>query len=208
MSATALFDLRRENLSKLIDHWIASKRFETGKAMCEYFEIEPTYIAQLLNTKKQIGEKAARELEQKLALKKGSLDQKDLDVSEGQTVTVACYGMKTIESELFQLQRKAFDLGSISILNLNNTHYLIEMSSTIYQPIIPAASLVICEQAAELKDQDRSCVYLSNGYQLFLTFMHQDDKYVAFQSLDGKRKIQLNQDDIKKIDRIVAIVSP
>lgn len=63
MSTTELFERRRENLSRIIDQWIASQRFKTGKEICEYYGLSATYVAQLLNSKRQIGEKAARELE-------------------------------------------------------------------------------------------------------------------------------------------------
>ena len=68
MSATAVFELRRENLTKIIDGLIAAKKFKTGKEICEHYDLSASYISQLLNSHRQIGEKSARELEQKLGL--------------------------------------------------------------------------------------------------------------------------------------------
>ena len=68
MSATEIFELRRNNLAKVIDQLIDSQQFQNGKEICEHFGLSAAYITQLLNSKRQIGEKVARELEQQLSL--------------------------------------------------------------------------------------------------------------------------------------------
>ena len=104
MSTTELFERRRENLSRIIDQWIASQRFKTGKEICEYYGLSATYVAQLLNSKRQIGEKAARELEQQLGLKSMSLDQQELQLEQVKNTLVPhLYSMQAVEQELFCL---------------------------------------------------------------------------------------------------------
>jgi hypothetical protein len=36
MSAHEFFDIRRQNLTQLIDQWIESQQFKTGKEICDY----------------------------------------------------------------------------------------------------------------------------------------------------------------------------
>src|SRR5690606_41712944 len=75
MRATEIFERRRNNLAKVIDLLIETQQFKTGKEICEHFGLSASYIAQLLNSKRQIGEEAARELEQQLGLDTLILDQ-------------------------------------------------------------------------------------------------------------------------------------
>ena len=82
MSATEIFELRRNNLAKVIDQLIDSQQFKNGKEICEHFGLSAAYITQLLNSKRQIGEKAARELEQQLGLESLILDRAEAHVIE------------------------------------------------------------------------------------------------------------------------------
>lgn len=207
MNATALFELRRENLSKMIDHWIESKRFETGKAICEYFDLEPAYIAQLLNSKRQIGEKSARALEQKMGLDALSLDQTQLNVVEVKLDAISGFEMQVVDAELFQLKPIQFDLKTMSFLNLNPLHYFIFVTSQVYQPVLRVGDVMVCDRDVSLKQHDRVCVYLSNGFQLIVEYLSQAEQRYSFQSLDGKRQVYLQQSDVEHIHRLVAIIS-
>lgn len=207
MSATAIFELRRENLSKIIDHWIASKRFETGKAMCEHFDVEPAYIAQLLNSKRQIGEKSARALEQKLGLEPFRLDQEKLAMVEVQEQKTTCFDMHIVDAELFQLKPRQVDLNTFGFLNLTPSHYLICIPATIYQPVLRAGDILILDQNASAKINDRVCVYLNNGCQLILEYLSETELLYAFQSLDAKRQVNFQKTDVEHMHHLVAIVS-
>lgn len=207
MNVTALFELRRENLSKMIDHWIASKRFETGKVMCEYFDLEPAYIAQLLNSKRQIGEKSARTLEQKMGLDALSLDRTELDFVEAKLEAISCFEMQVVDAELFQLKPIQFDLKTMSFLNLNPSHYLVFVTSQVYQPILRIGDVMICDRDISPKQHDRVCVYLSNDFQLIVEFLSQTEQHYSFQSLDETRQVHFQKQDVEKIHRVVAFVS-
>ena len=61
---------RKTNLKRLINN--------TGKSVAEFCrenDLDPSYISQLLNGHRNIGEKAARKIEEKANLKKGILDE-------------------------------------------------------------------------------------------------------------------------------------
>ena len=207
MSATALFELRRENLSKIIDHWIESKRFETGKAICEYFGLEPSYIAQLVNSKRQVGEKAARELEQKLRLEQHCLDQTIFNVTAVIKQDIQSFEMQMVEAELFQLQARKSYVHIPDYLNLALQHYLIWVKNNAYQPDLKIGDILILDRQKSIQAQNRVCVYLKNGYQLILVYLKEDLIHLHFQSMDSKRKVCFQLSDIEKMHRIEAIIT-
>ncbi|HJE53574.1 MAG TPA: hypothetical protein K8V73_04740, partial [Acinetobacter pseudolwoffii] len=105
MSAPEIFERRRHHLTKVIDQLIDTQQFKTGKEICEHFGLSAAYIAQLLNSKRQIGEKAARELEQQLGLARLILDQTvepkiDLATAIEQ---VALFQMQVVQQQAFKL---------------------------------------------------------------------------------------------------------
>ena len=208
MSATAIFELRRENLTKIIDGLIAAKKFKTGKEICEHYALSASYISQLLNSHRQIGEKSARELEQKLGLEPLCLDQKEpnfVDVTAEREFP--CFEMQIIDAELFQLKPSKVNLDTVGFLNLTPSHYLICMPATIYQPVLRVGDILILDQNASAKINDRVCVYLSNGCQLILEYLSQTELLYAFQSLDAKRQVNFQKTDVEYMHRLVAIVS-
>jgi transcriptional regulator with XRE-family HTH domain len=105
MSATEIFERRRNNLAKVIDLLIETQQFKTGKEICEHFGLSASYIAQLLNSKRQIGEKAARELEQQLGLDVFILDQSDeLKVELSPTLEQGgLFQMQVLQQQAFTL---------------------------------------------------------------------------------------------------------
>ena len=101
MSATEIFELRRNNLAKVIDQLIDSQQFNNGKEICEHFGLSAAYITQLLNSKRQIGEKAARELEQQLGLESLILDRAEVPVIEvaSSCVKITLFQMRLLSSK-------------------------------------------------------------------------------------------------------------
>ena len=207
MAATVLFDLRRENLSQLIDYWIESKRFETGKAICDYFGLEHTYIVQLLNSKRQIGEKAARELEQKLRLEPHCLDQTIFNVTDVIKQDTQCFDMQSVDAELIQLDVSKAHLQIPDYLNLAIQHYLIWVKSDAYRPYLKIGDILLLDREKSIQAQNQVCVYFKNGYQLILFYLKEDLIHQHFQSLDGKRKVSFQLLDIEQIHRIEAIIT-
>jgi transcriptional regulator with XRE-family HTH domain len=149
MSATEIFERRRNNLAKVIDLLIETQQFKTGKEICEHFGLSASYIAQLLNSKRQIGEKAARELEQQLGLDVFILDQSDeLKVELSPTLE---------QGGLFQmqvLQQQAFTLIPIDsalsfnqdIFHLQSQHYAIQVAGRYYFPSLKPGWWLICDK--------------------------------------------------------------
>jgi hypothetical protein len=68
-------DIRIENLAKVIGD---PDKHGAVAAFAKKHDLDPTYIRQLLGGHRNMGEKAARNFEEKLGLDKGYLDQTDM----------------------------------------------------------------------------------------------------------------------------------
>ena len=66
--------LRRINLRSAIDAEIKSKGFKNDVAFCERYDLNPSHISQLINGHGSFGERAARNLENKVGWEIGLLD--------------------------------------------------------------------------------------------------------------------------------------
>ncbi|WP_347463875.1 hypothetical protein ABEF85_12350 [Acinetobacter thermotolerans] len=209
MSTTELFERRRENLNKIIDQWIATARFKTGKEICEHYGLSAAYVAQLLNSKRQIGEKAARELEQQLGLEPLCLDQQEV-AAESQVKNVpALYSMQTVEQELFRLHQ--FELNNYqisSLIQLQPQHYVVKVSGEYYLPILKPEWWLVCDSQQRPTPQDLLCVQLINELCLILQLYNETEQELHCQSLNGKRQVRFQKQDILQADVVIAILSP
>ncbi|ATO18611.1 hypothetical protein BS636_02500 [Acinetobacter sp. LoGeW2-3] len=210
MSTTELFERRRENLSKIIDQWIASQRFKTGKEICEYYGLSAAHVAQLLNSKRQIGEKAARELEQQLGLEALILDQPELQIQQVQNIPVPnLYGMRVVEQELFRL--KPIDAAHYQIeptIQLQPNHYAIQVSSEVYAPILKSGWWLLCDRQRQAQPADLLCVQLINELCLILELQAETEQELHCQSLEGKRQVSFRKQDIQQAGVVIAILYP
>lgn len=209
MSVTEIFERRRNNLAKVIDLLIETQQFKTGKEICEHFGLSASYIAQLLNSKRQIGEKAARELEQQLGLNALILDQSAEPKVELSPLSE--------HGRLFQMQvvqQQAFALIPIDsalsfnqdIFHLQVQHYAIQVAGPYYVPSLKPGWWLICDKHAEVSGPDILCVYLLNGLQLILQLVSDTQDHYEFQSLNETRKVVFQKTDIEKIHPVIAII--
>ena len=209
MSATEIFERRRNNLAKVIDLLIETQQFKTGKEICEHFGLSASYIAQLLNSKRQIGEKAARELEQQLGL-----DVLILDQSAEPKVELAPIPEQGVLFQMQVVQQQAFALIPIDsafsfnqdIFHLQAQHYAIQVAGPYYFPSLKPGWWLICDKQAELSTAGILCVYLVNGLQLILQLVSEAQDHYEFQSLDEHRQVIFQKTDIEKIHPVIAII--
>lgn len=209
MSATEIFERRRNNLAKVIDLLIETQQFKTGKEICEHFGLSASYIAQLLNSKRQIGEKAARELEQQLGL-----DTLILDQSAEPKVELAPIPEQGVLFQMQVVQQQAFALIPIDsafsfnqdIFHLQAQHYAIQVAGPYYFPSLKPGWWLICDKQAELSTAGILCVYLVNGLQLILQLVSEAQDHYEFQSLDEHRQVIFQKTDIEKIHPVIAII--
>src|SRR5690606_31278183 len=176
---------------------------------CEHFGLSASYIAQLLNSKRQIGEKAARELEQQLGL-----DTLILDQSAEPKVELAPIPEQGVLFQMQVVQQQAFSLIPIdSALSFNQDifhfqaqHYAIQVAGPYYFPSLKPGWWLICDKQAELSTAGILCVYLLNGLQLILQLVSEARDHYEFQSLDENRKVVFQKNDIEKIHPVIAIL--
>lgn len=210
MSTTELFERRRENLSRIIDQWIASQRFKTGKEICEYYGLSATYVAQLLNSKRQIGEKAARELEQQLGLKSMSLDQQELQIEQVKNTLVPhLYSMQAVEQELFCLKPlNAVHYEIEPTIQLQANHYAIQINGEAYAPTLKSGWWLLCDRQQSAQTADWLCIQFINKFCLILELQRETEQELQCQSLDGKRQVRFQKQDVQQADVVIAILHP
>mgnify|MGYP003545169924 FL=1 len=209
MSVTEIFERRRNNLAKVIDLLIETQQFKTGKEICEHFGLSASYIAQLLNSKRQIGEKAARELEQQLGLNALILDQSAEPKVELSPLSEhgRLFQMQVVQQQAFALIPIDSALSfNLDIFHLQVQHYAIQVAGPYYVPSLKPGWWLICEKQVEVSASDILCVYLLNGLQLILQLVSDAQDYYEFQSLDEHRQVIFQKTDIEKIHPVIAIL--
>ena len=210
MSATEIFELRRNNLAKVIDQLIDSQQFKNGKEICEHFGLSAAYITQLLNSKRQIGEKAARELEQQLGLESLILDRAEAPVIEvaPNPVKMTLFQMQVVEQQAFKMKVIDSAENLVSWLKLEPQHYAIQVTGQYYFPNLKAGWWLVCDAQAVLQSSGLACLYLINGLQLIVELMSENQDSYQIQSLDESRKVSFQKFDVAKIHPVIAIVPP
>ncbi|WP_180108094.1 hypothetical protein [Acinetobacter sp. YH12085] len=211
MLPSELFEKRRQNLTRAIDHWVATGPFKNGKAVCEHFGLSVPLISQLLNSHRQIGEKFARELETQLELIKGSLDHEvqfiEQDKCTEEQASLVLFEMQVVETQAFSLKLISNDSSQYSALFKNTQDlYLIRITASYYAPVLQEGWLVVCDEKRGVERSDLACVYLRNGLNLILNVIQQTDDTWQFASLDQKRQVEFLQSDIEKLHPIIAIL--
>src|SRR5690606_15013426 len=149
MSAPEIFERRRHHLTKVIDQLIDTQQFKTGKEICEHFGLSAAYIAQLLNSKRQIGEKAARELEQQLGLARLILDQTVEPKIELATAIeqVALFQMQVVQQQAFKLNPIDSTVAvTPEIFRLRAQHDAIQVAERSYFPSLRPGWWLGCDK--------------------------------------------------------------
>lgn len=82
-----IYELRKSNLRQLIGN---TEEHGAVAAFAKKHNLDPTYVRQILNNHRKMGEKAARKFEETLDLKRGTLDHQS--VSE----TAAPYNVRDL----------------------------------------------------------------------------------------------------------------
>lgn len=208
MSATEIFELRRNNLAKVIDQLIDSQQFNSGKEICEHFGLSAAYITQLLNSKRQIGEKAARELEQQLGLECLILDRAEAPVIEvaSSPVKITLFQMQVVEQQAFKMKTIDSAERLLPWLKLELQHYAIQVTGQYYFPSLKAGWWLVCDAQAVLQSSGLACLYLINGLQLIVELMSENQDSYQIQSLDESRKVSFQKSDVAKIHPVIAIM--
>ena len=210
MNIQEISDLRRERLNAWFDALIANKRFKNGKEICDYYGVPVLSITALLNSKRVIGEKAARELEQQFGLAHLYLDQVSSDRVEEHSdhhvvVQTPCFEMQLLGQGLFQLQLA--HLKSHQNLAVESTEqYWLIVKGEDYIPVLHVGWALLCTSEYELGVWQLYVVKLITGACLILQLNEWDHNEYRMRSLDGKRQLTLLQADLEWIHAVVQIM--
>jgi SOS-response transcriptional repressor LexA len=96
-------EIRRRNLSNTLDQLLKLKKLKNHTALAKHYNINPSYISQILTNHVGFGEKAARKMENILGLSDGDLDNQ-------------------IEFNLLKLQSYGEKYREIPIIPFNQVH--------------------------------------------------------------------------------------
>ncbi|WP_312536285.1 LexA family protein [Acinetobacter variabilis] len=84
-----IISLRRANLRQAIDAKLKSEGFSSDAAFCEHYDLNPSYISQLVKGHGSFGERAARNLEKKVGWELGSLDKESTEIQATEVAPVS-----------------------------------------------------------------------------------------------------------------------
>lgn len=84
-----IISLRRANLRQAIDAKLKSEGFSSDAAFCEHYDLNPSYISQLVKGHGSFGERAARNLEKKVGWESGSLDKESTEIQATEVAPVS-----------------------------------------------------------------------------------------------------------------------
>lgn len=75
MFGMSISEIRQKNLRKILDAAISSGSSKNDADFCSKHDLNPSYISQMLNGHRSIGEKSARNIERKIGLLDKTLDE-------------------------------------------------------------------------------------------------------------------------------------
>ena len=208
MSTHEIFEVRRKNLNNVISLLIAKNGYKTGAELCKRHNLSASYISQLLNSHRQIGEKAAREIENKLEIPVRYLDEIDSSNIEIEvSVLASLYEMKILQDEIFKLENEK-KINLKKKLKIESHQYFIKVIGHKYFPSLHDGWYLLCDPKIDPVVLDYLYVELVNQMCLILEFISEKDGSYNFQSLNGKRRISLRNEDIQSLHVILGIYSP
>lgn len=208
MNLQEISDLRRERLATWFDAQIESKRFKNGKEICDYYAVPVLSITALLNSKRAIGEKTARELEQQFQLGHLFLDHSNSDVTSTELHRATknkYFEMQRLGQGLFQLQ--VVCLESLTDLEvLSDEQYWLIVNGSDYAPILEDTWAVLCTADYNVHEWQLYVVKLITGACLILKLQDWNETEYRMRSLDGQRQLILLQADLAWMHAIIRIV--
>lgn len=121
-------ELRQRNLRKILDDAVSSGISKNDADFCSQHDLNPSYISQMLNGHRSIGEKSARNIERKIGLQDKALDE---DVIKNPVSAVVNAPMQPVHNfDLYKVPLIAHDQ-IVNWLNWHSTQKLDDVSCPI-----------------------------------------------------------------------------
>ena len=206
--------LRIDTLKKLIGD-LKTKEF------ADRYNLDASYISQLLNGHRPLGDKAAKNLEDKIGLPGGTLLMPALPAQEGLVPgieaspnvvspfrRVPIQGLAQVKPDGLWDELTPTS-GWINVPTLDPTAYALRIKGDAMAPAIRNGWLVWCEPRQELVPGEYVLVIRSNGESMIKELLYANGEEVSLMSVnDTYGRLTLQRSEIAKIHYVGGIMPP
>ena len=219
--------VRRLNLKAVLDNAMQLGIATNAADFCKQKNVEPSYISQLINGHRNIGERSARNLEHNLGLNPGALDEEVLsfnsenkqDISKNIEITRrigyqvnrwvtirACSKMNN--DGLYIINAENTTEGYVPSLTASVSAYAVKASNGVLHPAIRDGWLAVCDPDAPLVPTEYVEVEMKNKYRAIREFLAKTDDIYILQDIKTGDRITLDIMDIEAVTAIIDIIPP
>lgn len=225
---------RRLNLRRIIDNAISMGIAKHDSDFAKSKDLDPSYISQLINGHRNIGERSARNLENKLGLEKGALDKIEnehnsdndrrhentnsnynieinnkIKNNTGRWVPVKVFNKMGIDGYFTDLNtNEQVDAGYIPSLTASDAAYAIRANGGLLHPAIRDGWYVVCDPNAKPVPTEYVQVNLRDGRKSIKEFIVKTADLLVLQDVSSGSRITFQSDEVDSIIAIIDIVPP
>lgn len=204
-----IYELRAEILKKLIGD---SKPSE----FCKKHNLNPSFISQILNNKRNIGDAAALTLESDLGLAPGTISAPQLKVAEGFEPAPEITRWKRVNIKgIAQLGENGFwsELedgdGTVEVISADPHAYALRVRGDSMTPAIRNGWVVWCEPSKELVSGEYVMVKTKDGQCMVKELLYHNNSETSLMSVNADyERLNLPTDSIEQIHYVGGIVPP
>jgi len=191
------------------------------KEFADRYNLDASYLSQLLNGHRSLGDKAAKNLEDKIGLPGGTLLMPAHAAQEGSSLEIKPVGSVTISFRWAHIQGIAqlkqdgswTDLapmsGWVETTSKDPSVYSLRIKGDALAPAIRNGWVVWCEPRHELVPGEYVVVTLTTGESLIKELLYMNTEEVSLMSVNGTySRMTLQRCEIDKIHYIGGIVPP
>lgn len=191
------------------------------KEFADRYNLDPSYLSQLLNGHRPLGDKAAKNLEDKIGLTGGTLllptrsSQDDLGAGREQSPVLISPFRRAPVQGVAQLNQNgawvelARGAGWVDIPSSDPSAYSLRIKGDALAPAIRSGWAVWCEPRRELVPGEYVFVALTNGVKTIKELLYANAEEVSLMSVnDTYGRLTVARAEIEKIHYIGGIVPP
>lgn len=185
------------------------------------YNIDPSYISQILNGHRPMGDKAAQKLETKIGLPGGTLLMPAHAVQEGTTLEIKpgpslsqpfrwayIKGIAQLKPDGIWTEVTAAN-GWIEAPTSDSSVYSLRIKGDALAPAIRSGWVVWCEPKHELVPGEYVVVKCVNGDSMIKELLYENESEVSLMSVnDGYGRVTLERSEIEFIHYVGGIVPP
>lgn len=204
-----IYELRLETLKKVIGNDKASE-------FCQKYNISPSFISQILNGKRNIGDTAALSLEQDLGLPAGTISAPQRVEMDGFELApeikrwkrVDIKGTAQLGEDGFWAELEESD-GTVEVISTDPHAYALRVKGDSMTPAIRNGWVVWCEPSKELVSGEYVMVKTIDGQCMVKELLYHNNHEVSLMSVNADHaRLNLPVDTIEKIHYVGGIVPP